>query len=89
MELTIHLPEDLGRRIRKLRDPESFVTQAVTKALGSLGRKEAPASRSSRWAKLVERVEADPIHLEGYSEQLKRDMREFRDDFAFRHDRRS
>ena len=89
MELTIHLPEDLGRRVRKLRDPESFVAQAVTKALGSLGGKEARAPKPSRWARLVERVEADPIHLDGYSEQLKRDMREFRDDFAFRHDRRS
>ena len=89
MELTIHLPEDLGRRVRKLRDPESFVTQAVTKALGGLGRKEERAPVPSRWARLVERVEADPIHLDGYSEQLKRDMREFRDDFAFRHDRRS
>ena len=88
MELTIHLPEDLGRRVSKLRDPESFITDAVAKALGSLGRKEARASEaSSRWAKLVERVEADPIHLDGYSGQLKRDMREFRDDFAFRHDR--
>ncbi len=89
MELTIHLPEDLGRRVRKLRDPESFVVQAVTKALGGLGRKEARASKPSRWARLVERVEADPIHLDGYSEQLKRDVREFRDDFTFRHDRGS
>ncbi len=89
MELTIHLPEDLGRRVRKLRDPESFVTQAVTKALGSLVRKEARTSKPSRWARLVERVDADPIHLDGYSEQLKRDMRDFRDDFAFRHDRGS
>ncbi len=54
-----------------------------------LGRKEERTSRSSRWARLVERVEADPVHLDGYSEQLKRDMREFRDDFAFRHDRQS
>ena len=89
MELTIHLPEDLGRRVRKLRDPESFVVQAVTRALGSLGRKEAPATKPSRWARLVERVESDPVHLDGYSEQLKRDMREFRDDFAFQHDRGS
>ncbi len=90
MELTIHLPEDLGRRVSNLRDPESFITDAVAKALRSLGRKEARASEArSRWAKLVERVEADPIHLDGYSGQLKRDMREFRDEFAFRHDRES
>jgi hypothetical protein len=89
MELTIHLPEHLGRRVRRLRDPEAFVTQAVTKALGGLGRKEARVSKPSRWTKLVERVEADPIHLDGHSEQLKRDIAEFRDGFAFRHDRGS
>ncbi len=90
MELTIQLPDDLGRRVRKLRDPESFIADAVAKALGSLGRKKAQASEaSSRWAKLVERVEADPIHLDGYSGQLKRDMREFRDGLRFRHDRES
>ncbi len=89
MELTIQLPEDLGRRISKLRDPESFITDAVAKALKRLGRRETLAPKASRWAKLVERVEADPIHLDGYSGQLQRDMREFRADFAFRHDRES
>ncbi len=90
MELTIHLPEDLGRRVRKLRDPESFIADAVTKALKSLGLGETRAAEtSSRWAKLVERIEADPVHLDGYSGQLKRDMQELRDDFAFRHDRDS
>ncbi len=87
MELTIHLPEDLGRRIRELRDPEAFVVQAVTRALRSHGGKESEAVQPSRWARLVERVEGDPIHLDGYAERLKRDLREFRDDFAFRHDR--
>ncbi len=89
MELTIQLPEDLGRRVSKLRDPESFITDVVAKALRSLGRGEARASEVSRWAKLVERIEADPIHLDGHSGQLKRDIREFRDESAFRHDRES
>ena len=85
MEFKIDLPEDLTRRVRNLRDPESFVAQAVIKALGRLGRKESRESKPSRWARMVERVEADPIHLDGYSEQLKRDMRECRNDFRFRH----
>lgn len=90
MELTIHLPEDLEHRVRKLPDPESFVIDAIAKALRSLGRKETRAAKApSRWARLVERIEADPVHLDGYSDQLKRDMREFRDNFAFPHDRES
>ncbi len=70
MKLTIHLPEDLGRRVSELSDPESFVTEAVVTALGRPGRDEAPAVPApSRWARLVERVEADPVHLDGYSVQ--------------------
>ncbi len=87
MQLTIYLPADLGRRVSELRDPQSFIAEAVAKALGQPGREEASAP--SRWARLVERVEADPVHLDGYSEQLKRDFREFRDGSEFKHDRQS
>ena len=86
MELTIHLPDDLGCRILRLQDPESFVVQAITQALVSLDRTETHPAKPSRWARLVERIETDPIHLDGYSEQLKRDSRAFRNDSEFRHD---
>ncbi len=38
-------------------------------------------------ARLVERVEVDSIHLDGYAEQLKGSIREIRDDSEFKHDR--
>jgi hypothetical protein len=31
------------------------------------------------WALLAERVANNPVHLAGYSEQLKKDMQEFRE----------
>jgi hypothetical protein len=90
MQLTIHLPDDIGHRVNELGDPDAFIAAAVAKALGRLARKESKDSPTpSRWARLVERVEADPVHLDGYSEQLKRDIRQFRDEFAFKHDRPS
>lgn len=88
MQFTIALPDEMGRRIRKMRDPEGFITRAIAKAV-----KESPPSEEkapaepSRWARLAQRIAEDPVHLDGYSEQLIRDAREFRDDFAFRHDR--
>ncbi len=36
-------------------------------------------AESSKWAKIAKRIQDDPVHLEGYSEQLKKDMREFRE----------
>ena len=67
------------------------VLEALSRTADAIQRAQAtaPPGGATRWARLVERVEADPIHLDGYSEQLKRDIREFRDDFAFRHDRQS
>jgi hypothetical protein len=32
----------------------------------------------SKWAKIAQRVQNDPIHLAGYAEQLKKDIKEFR-----------
>ncbi|MGE0085292.1 MAG: hypothetical protein AB7S75_12830 [Desulfococcaceae bacterium] len=37
--------------------------------------------KSSKWAKIVERIQNDPVHPAGYSGQLKKDMREFRESF--------
>lgn len=89
MQLTIQVPDDLGRRVRKLTNPDAFVIQALSKALPQPLRETLPASSrgKSRWARMVEEVEADPDHLDGYSEQLKRDIREVREGFEFKHDR--
>ncbi len=88
MQLTITLPEDIGRRVRKLPDPENFIARVLAKALDGRAQEPGPSPDSrSRWARLVERIEADPVHLDGYGAQLKSDMREFRENFEFKHDR--
>ncbi len=88
MQLTIALPDEMARRIQKMRDPNRFITRAIAKAFkeDAPSEERAPAE-PSRWARLAQRVAEDPVHLDGYSEQLIRDAREFRDEFAFRHDR--
>jgi hypothetical protein len=45
-----------------------------------------PRTCSSKWATIVQRVQNDPVHLAGYAERLKKDMREFRNHFEFQHD---
>lgn len=88
MGLTIILPEDLERQIRQLPDPAGFVADAVRQALDRVPRQVQPKrSEESRWARMVRRIEEDPVSLDGYGEQLKKDIREFRDNFQFYHDR--
>lgn len=87
MNLTIDLPDEIGRRLRRLPDPHRFVADALTRALAERPADEGSPRVPSRWARLAERVAKDPDHLDGYASQLARDGRIFRDDFAFRHDR--
>ncbi len=87
MEITIRFPDEIGKQVHQIPNFDEFVTRVVREAL-----KNRPAqvtssdSRLSKWARISQRVQNDPVHLEGYSQQLKKDMREFRDNFEFKHD---
>ena len=90
MKLTILLPDELGRRVCQLPDRGRFVAEALRRALRErpdCARQET--EKPSRWTRLAAEIAADPVHLDGYSEQLERDAREFREGFVFRHDRDS
>jgi len=90
MELTILVPDELGRRVRRLPDPNRFVAEALVQALRECPKPaQEEAEKPSRWARLAAEIEEDPVHLHGYSEQLERDAREFREGFLFQHDRDS
>ena len=90
MELTILVPDELGRRVRKLSDPDRFVTEALSQAFKKSPKTALKESeKPSRWARLAAEIEEDPVHLDGYSDQLERDARELREDFLFQHDRDS
>ncbi len=88
MEITIIFPDEIGKRILQLSDIDGFVSTAVTDALKNrVAQNSIPDSGPSKWAKIAQRVQNDPVHLEGYSDQLKRDMKEFRNNFEFIHDK--
>ena len=90
MQLTVLVPDEVGQRVRRLPDPDRFVTEALLRALRQ---RAAPAreiaEKTSRWARFAAEIAEDPVHLDGYSEELERDAREFREGFAFEHDRDS
>ncbi len=87
MQITIAVPEELGRRVQQLPNPDQFVVEVLAKALQvRLAERQRLTTEPSRWARLAQRIAEDPVHLDGYSRELQRDAREFRDGFAFRHD---
>ena len=64
-------------------DPEEFVNQALETALQSQASK--PIEDSSKWARLVAEIESLP-GLGEYEETFRRDQKEFRRSFRFKHD---
>jgi len=75
MQILINVPDTL---------PKPLVQKRIKQLEESL-KKEAEKSRkkASKWALLAERVANNPVHLAGYSEQLKKDMQEFRENAEF------
>ncbi|RKZ81620.1 MAG: hypothetical protein DRR19_21935 [Candidatus Parabeggiatoa sp. nov. 1] len=88
MEMTLTLPDEIGKQLQHLPNPSEFVSKVVKEALKNLT--SPPVQKDwepSKWAKIAQRIHNDPVHLAGYSQQLKKDMREFRENFEFIHDR--
>jgi hypothetical protein len=88
MEITLRLSDELGQQLQQLPNPDKFVSDLLKKAFHPtvLPEKVRPPSRPSKWAQIAQRIEEDPVHLEGYSQQLKEDFRTFRDHFTFSQD---
>lgn len=85
MEITLTLPDDLVTQLYHVPNLSKFVSDAIKQALIKQPPVISPQpAELSKWAKMVQRVQYDPIHLEGYSDQLKQDMREFRESFEFK-----
>ena len=84
MQVTLELPDNIQTL------PPEKQKENILKALEDIqvikSKIKKSGNKQSKWAKIVQRVENDPIHLEGYSEQLKKDIKEFRDNFDFKHD---
>lgn len=84
MRVTLELPNDIYTL------PPDQQREKIIRALESVRwsktETNSSAKRLSKWAQIVQRVENDPVHLAGYSKQLKKDMKEFRDNFEFKHD---
>jgi len=83
MEIIIKLPDDVENQIQQIQDIDAFVSKAVRGALTTHALHNVSDVGISKWKKIVRRVQNDPVHLAGYSKQLKKDISEFRENFIF------
>jgi Txe/YoeB family toxin of Txe-Axe toxin-antitoxin module len=75
MQVLINVPDTL---------PQTLIQKRIKQLEESLMKEaEKTNKKPSKWALLAERVNNDPFHLAGYSEQLKKDMQEFRENSEF------
>lgn len=75
MQVLINVPDTL---------PQTLIQKHIKQLEESLMKEAERANKKpSKWALLAERVNNDPVHLAGYSEQLKKDMQEFRENSEF------
>lgn len=66
-------------KIKHLANRGDFVNPLIKNALDA----KLDLKTVSKWGLFAEQVANNPIHLEGYSEQLKKNMREFKACFSF------
>lgn len=87
MRIAITLPDDVARKVYRLRNRDEFVARAVEAALAQEPEEAEPSTpRPSKWAQVVERIERQANSLGDYADELARDQREFHQSFRFRHD---
>jgi len=84
MRVTLELPDNIQTLSPETQKEK--LLQALQNVRNIKTKKAQPVSRQSKWRKIVNRVTNDPNHLGGYSEKLKKDIKEFRDNFEFEHD---
>lgn len=75
MQIIINVPDTL---------PKALIQKRIKQLEDSLKKEAEKADeKTSKWALLAEKVANNPVHLSGYSEQLKKDMQEFRENAEF------
>ncbi len=83
MEMTFRLSDDIIQQLRQLPNPDQFVGEVLKNALKDVSSfSGVSTSQPSKWANLVKRIDEQPGGLNGYAAQLRRDMQEFRENFA-------
>ena len=81
MQITFDLSVETVKKLQSMPNIDDFIQQLINNALNNSVKVKKPLSK---WALLVQEIENNPaLQLNGYSEQMKEDMREVSDNFFF------
>jgi hypothetical protein len=87
MQMSFELTDDVVQQLKTIPNPDGFVNRVIQKALQN---QEIVNKKPSKWALLSQEIESNAdLNLDGYSEQLKKDVLDLRADFIFASDKNS
>ena len=78
MQISLNLTEDVIQALKQIPDKDNFVNQLIKSAL----QKQHIRNKPSKWETLAQEIQQEN-YFSGYSEQLKKDMSEVRENFIF------
>ncbi len=84
INITLHLENADFERVSKFSDIEVFANRAFKESLKRIPREEISKPKS-KWAKFVDEANELDIPSETF-EEIRKHSKEFREEFAFKHD---
>lgn len=87
MQVTIELPDELGRKFQAVQHTEGIdklLASHISQILQEQSEKNVP--QETQIDRIFKSKEKNEVDLKGYSTQLKKDVKEFREEFSFKHD---
>lgn len=81
MQMSFDLADDVVKQLKTIPNLDSFVNRVITKALQN----QITANvKPTKWVLFAQEIQNNPsLNLDGYSEQLKKDTLEIRENFIF------
>jgi len=87
MQMSFELTDDVVQQLKMIPNPDNFVNRVIQKALQN---QDIVNDKPSKWVLLTQEIESNThLNLDGYSDQLKKDVLELRENFVFASDKDS
>lgn len=88
VKLTITFPDNVAKKVRRLPNPDEFVSRVVERALEQGSSPVETLEGRSRWARLAAEIADGSMSLgEEAAARFEHDRKDFREQFQFKHDR--
>jgi hypothetical protein len=80
MQMSFELTDAVAQQLKTIPNIDNFVNKVIQRALQN---QEFESDKPSKWALLANEISNNPdLNLDGYSEQLKNDSQEVRENFS-------